>query len=89
MKACSGGGIDKKLLLRGLRIRKAVLHVEEIYVGPPGVVGIAIGGNVGEGNLTGVVRGTFAGWRCRDGEGAQLRLTETSVEIPCFGIVTP
>jgi hypothetical protein len=50
---------------------------------------IAIDGNVGKGGLTGVIHGIFAGWRRRGGEGAQLRLTETSVEIPCFGIVTP
>ena len=34
-----------------------------LYVGIPGVVGIAIGGMVGEGGLTGVIRGVFTGRR--------------------------
>ncbi|MEK7826654.1 MAG: hypothetical protein AAB299_02785 [Thermodesulfobacteriota bacterium] len=34
-----------------------------MYVGIPGVVGIAIGGMVGEGGLTGVIRGVFTGRR--------------------------
>jgi hypothetical protein len=34
-----------------------------LYVGLPGIIRIAIGGVVGEGGLTGVIRGVFSGRR--------------------------
>ena len=34
-----------------------------LYVGLPGIIRIAVGGNVGEGGLMGVIRGVFTGRR--------------------------